>query len=471
MLHLIYMRKPRCRQFIQVLLFLLISYQCRTQTAPHNYFNDFQDFIYKKPNADSALLCLQEMARSKLYAANLGMYVHDVFAQNFNIDTSNHDAGYVKAATSQKNISLEILRRAMLDTNAFLRKTLRPLHLLVQVQEGKDRMRMEQSATVVLNELMNPDDFYRNKSARYALMLYGLMKETQASQPLSQKLFDAVYTRLRSGQIVPNENSTRSELDKRAWYRYMFAAANFIKANETAGGKEKEEYLKTAFAFSPDIADQNRRSAFFYDQFFLFREGKESFKEDYVAFIEHSKEDRSALLSALLEMALTEPGYKPKLQQVYNAGNPGGDFKKYWYNAVHASGTDAPPVLLTQMDKKPFSSKAQGKWVFMDFWGTWCGPCRQEHPQLQKFYDSVISTHTDQISLLTIACRDTETLVKDYMKEKKFSFPVAMSDNRIEETYRIQGYPTKILITPGNHYIVVPFGVDWVSFVKAYAGL
>ena len=90
---------------------------------------------------------------------------------------------------------------------------------------------------------------------------------------------------------------------------------------------------------------------------------------------------------------------------------------------------------------------------------------------MQKFYDSTIKTNPDKITLMTIACRDTEAKVTSYMTEKKFSFPVAMSDNQIEKIYKVPGYPTKLLVTPEGKYILVPFGADWVSFVKHYADL
>jgi hypothetical protein len=46
-----------------------------------------------------------------------------------------------------------------------------------------------------------------------------------------------------------------------------------------------------------------------------------------------------------------------------------------------------------------------------------------------------------------------------------------MSDNQVEKTYKVAGYPTKLLLTPEGKYLVVPFGADWISFVKHYADL
>lgn len=57
------------------------------------------------------------------------------------------------------------------------------------------------------------------------------------------------------------------------------------------------------------------------------------------------------------------------------------------------------------------------------------------------------------------------------MTEKHFTFPVAMSDNKIENNYSVQGYPTIVLITPEEKYVIVPFGIDWINFVKQFCSL
>jgi hypothetical protein len=97
--------------------------------------------------------------------------------------------------------------------------------------------------------------------------------------------------------------------------------------------------------------------------------------------------------------------------------------------------------------------------------------CRQEHPDLQAFYDSTVVQHPGKISLLTIACRDNQEKVLAYMAEKKFSFPVAMAEQNIEKKFAIQSYPTKILITPSGKYITVPINQSWQTFIKKYCDL
>ncbi len=57
------------------------------------------------------------------------------------------------------------------------------------------------------------------------------------------------------------------------------------------------------------------------------------------------------------------------------------------------------------------------------------------------------------------------------MTENKYTFPVAMSDKLVEKSYNINSYPSKILVSPQGKYLVIPFNIDWVDFVKKYADL
>ena len=54
------------------------------------------------------------------------------------------------------------------------------------------------------------------------------------------------------------------------------------------------------------------------------------------------------------------------------------------------------------------------------------------------------------------------------MNEFKYTFPVAMEDQKILSTYNVHGFPTKALITPEGNYLVIPFNSDWVAFIDRY---
>lgn len=447
------------------------------EESPINYFNTSQRFIYEELNIDSAIFYIRKLASKPTYNNLLKDFIHNSFAQAFiqrtalSTDTAEANRSKVRSA-----YCIQVLQKIVSDTTQLLKETAKPLWLWVQVQQaGVNTSTLKALAEVFIKEDLSPEVLYANKTGRYALLIYPFIAAQPVLKPLADSLFTQVFIYLRNNQLAITDSSKRSELEKRAWNRYLYAYMNYTKAGSTDDEQEKETLLKTAFDYSPDLTDRNHKAAYFYDMVFLFGgTEKDEFKDNYLAFLMHSNRDSKTVLPVLLQQALVEPSYKKKLKAYYDsrAINTTTSFNNYWMNAVNATAVHAPPVLLQQINKKLFSSKQlSGKWILLDFWGTWCGPCREEHPDLQQFYKTVVLKRPESISLLTIACRDIETKVTKYISDKKFSFPVAMSDNKIEDQYKVQGYPTKILITPAGKYIIVPFGIDWVSFVKQYAAL
>jgi peroxiredoxin len=80
----------------------------------------------------------------------------------------------------------------------------------------------------------------------------------------------------------------------------------------------------------------------------------------------------------------------------------------------------------------------QGKVVLVNFWATWCPPCRKEMPDLQALYDK----YKDQ-GLLVLAISDEETAkVSPFIAERKISYPVLLDPGRkINETFVVEGIP------------------------------
>ncbi len=80
-----------------------------------------------------------------------------------------------------------------------------------------------------------------------------------------------------------------------------------------------------------------------------------------------------------------------------------------------------------------------GKATFVDIWATWCGPCRGEHPELQKLVDAVKGRK--DIQVLTLSMDDNEYVVESYVKEKGYTFPVIVSKDLIDRLFTAAGIP------------------------------
>ena len=112
------------------------------------------------------------------------------------------------------------------------------------------------------------------------------------------------------------------------------------------------------------------------------------------------------------------------------------------------------------------SASNKGKFLFIDFWGTWCGACVAEIDKIEDLH--VNNPVPDKLNVTTIACYDKKSLVDEFMEKKKFSYQVLMSDDKVEKDFKVQSYPTKLLLLPNDVYLLIPFSDDYKTVVKKY---
>jgi len=103
-------------------------------------------------------------------------------------------------------------------------------------------------------------------------------------------------------------------------------------------------------------------------------------------------------------------------------------------NAIDAAANDvAPDFTLTDLDGKTITlADFEGKVIFVNFWATWCPPCRQEIPGFVEVYEK----YKDKgFVIVGVAVSDKENKVIDYVKENDMTYPCAMGTNQIVQDY------------------------------------
>ena len=107
----------------------------------------------------------------------------------------------------------------------------------------------------------------------------------------------------------------------------------------------------------------------------------------------------------------------------------------------------APAFTLKDIDDKPHSlADYKGKVVLLNFWGTWCPPCRREMPSIERVYEHL---HTKNFVVLAINQMETADDVFVYTSQLSMAptFPILFDKNSdVATAYRVKGLPTSYLI-------------------------
>ena len=108
-------------------------------------------------------------------------------------------------------------------------------------------------------------------------------------------------------------------------------------------------------------------------------------------------------------------------------------------------GNAAPDFQLSDLDGKTVSlSDFQGKPVLLNFWASWCRPCRTEMPYIQQIYEE----WSDKgLVMLTINIGETPSEVKKFIGNYEFSLPVLLDTKQdVGQKYNITGIPITFFI-------------------------
>ncbi len=114
----------------------------------------------------------------------------------------------------------------------------------------------------------------------------------------------------------------------------------------------------------------------------------------------------------------------------------------------------------------------RGRWIILNFWATWCPPCRAEIPGLIKFYNS---SDKEKIVLLGINASRTEkpdgnlnSYIEDFMQKNGMTFPVLLDiRGSVSSAYGATSIPTTVVISPRGIVTKIKTGVVDSSWLKS----
>src|SRR5271155_1184447 len=111
-----------------------------------------------------------------------------------------------------------------------------------------------------------------------------------------------------------------------------------------------------------------------------------------------------------------------------------------------------PAFLVTDLDGNPVSTAAwKGKVVFINFWATWCPPCRAEIPVLID----LANRYKDRLQIVGVSVDEGDPAeVKQFAKEAGINYPIVMADRAIVKEYGgVPALPTMVVVNPDGNVV------------------
>ena len=120
-------------------------------------------------------------------------------------------------------------------------------------------------------------------------------------------------------------------------------------------------------------------------------------------------------------------------------------------------GSVAPEFTLDDLNGQPLSlSSLRGKYLILDFWGSWCGWCIKGFPDMKKYYRK----YNDKLEILGMDCSDTKAKWKKAVDDNDLPWlhVYVPKGSDITDIYRISAFPTKIIISPEGKVVDTVIG-------------
>jgi thiol-disulfide isomerase/thioredoxin len=107
----------------------------------------------------------------------------------------------------------------------------------------------------------------------------------------------------------------------------------------------------------------------------------------------------------------------------------------------------------------------RGKYVFIDFWGLWCGPCRREMPRVKEYQEK----YKDKLVVVGVNNGDSKEKIVDFINKSEYSWIQLMDrgqGNNLVVKFNVQGFPTKLILDPEGKLAYRSLGSGDSTFEK-----
>jgi len=129
-------------------------------------------------------------------------------------------------------------------------------------------------------------------------------------------------------------------------------------------------------------------------------------------------------------------------------------------------GAIAPPFTSFTLSGGPLRLSAlRGQPVIINFWATWCGPCRAEMPELQTLYEQYAA---DGLRVLAVNLGERQDVVSAWVDDFGLTFDIVLDPQRdLEALYRVIGQPATYVIAPDGRISDIFYGATTAATLQS----
>ena len=176
----------------------------------------------------------------------------------------------------------------------------------------------------------------------------------------------------------------------------------------------------------------------------LYKEGSFEYNDDYNSIVSYqieldtNKNELKYYWTGSIENGVTKAGGSPQLVKPRLCmGKMMPEFNFKTFDDVVVS-----------------SEKYKNKFVFIDFWGTWCGGCKYELPNIRELREKISD---EQLIIVGFAAYDEPDSLKKYLAQNPLDYPNVLIGQDYVDKCEVTSFPTTVLVAPGGKIIATNF--------------